>query len=134
MLEVVGQEILQLIPTAIMTVLSVTCVDVPTDAETRRLTLGNGHDEPVQFTRGDAERLRTIEVQHKATHKKLDSLTSAFNKFLVAHDTAHDNLNKALEKNTRFRRVTLRILLWTITSGTGLAVLAAGAKTIGWLN
>lgn len=82
-----------------------------------------GKNEPVAFTRDDAERLRAIEVKQDITLKYLHKL-----------QYANEDIVKAVRKNTHFRNTTTRILLWFLPTGAGLALLAAGVKAMGWLN
>jgi hypothetical protein len=96
--------------------------------------MSNGSNEPVEFTRNDAERLKIIEVKQSESHTKLDNIDKKLDAFLLAHVTKHSELDKRVEENARFRRVVVRVLLWVFTTGTGLGLLAAGTKAMGWLN
>lgn len=96
--------------------------------------MGNGSNEPVEFTRNDAERLKVIEVKQSESHNKLDSISAKLDAFLLAHVTKHVELDKRIEENARFRRIVVRVLVWMFTTSAGLGLLAAGAKAVGWLN
>lgn len=96
--------------------------------------MGNGQNESIGFTRGDAERLKEIEVKQDAGHAKLDLLYNKLDQFVSAHVGRHEELEKGIAANTRFRKYTVRALLWIFTTSTGLGLLAAGAKAMGWLH
>lgn len=95
--------------------------------------MGNGSNEPIQFTRADAERLKTIEIRHDQSHAKLDTLITKIDRFLSVHVTNHIDLDKRVASNTRFRRNIIKVTLWVFSTSTGLGLLAAGAKAAGWL-
>lgn len=80
--------------------------------------MGNGLNEPIQFTRGDAERLRVIEKSHDELHKKHDAFME------VLHDNLRE-LQKQIDSNTRFRRVLTKVALWVITPGAGISGIIA---------
>lgn len=85
--------------------------------------MGNGKNEPVEFTRGDAETLVKI-------HDKIEQITE----FIADHMIKHDTQDEEVESNTRFRKTTLKIMVWIFTSSAGLGLLAAGAKATGWFD
>lgn len=96
--------------------------------------MGNGHNEPVKFTRGDAERLRAIEIQHGESHSKIKEIAGKIDTFLTVHDKRHTATDKEVANNTRFRKNAVRVLLWIFTTSSGVGLLAATAKAMGWLN
>lgn len=87
--------------------------------------MGNGPNEPVQFTRGDAVRLGNIEIKHDDLHGKIDSIIER----LDAFHKAHNSLKSKVDANTRFRRVLVKVSAWAIPSS---ATCVAVAKALGW--
>ncbi|MFA7286925.1 MAG: hypothetical protein WC052_04680 [Patescibacteria group bacterium] len=96
--------------------------------------MSNGSNEPIEFTRGDAERLIVIETKQTATNEKLDDLATGISTFMNDYSLHHVALEKAVAANTRFRKTTIRILLWVISTSGGLGLLAAVAEAAGWLH
>jgi ribosome-associated translation inhibitor RaiA len=90
-------------------------------------------DEPIEFTRMDGERIRVTEASQAGIHEKLDGLTDKIDAFLSSHAKEHVDLDKRVECNSRFRRNTIRVLVWAAGSGLFTTALAAGAKAMGWL-
>ncbi len=96
--------------------------------------MGNGLNEPVEFTRGDAERLQAIEVKQNTAYAKLDTLADKFDYFITTHTQQHVEIERRVDHNSRFRRNTVSVLLWVFSSGVALALLATGVKAMGWLD
>jgi len=96
--------------------------------------MGNGANEPVEFTRGDAERLIGINLRQTTIDKNLENLIKKFDEFALVQHDKHRILGKQIEANTRFRQVIIKISLWIFTTGAGLGLLAVGAKAVGWIN
>ena len=96
--------------------------------------MANGRNEPVEFTRGDAERLRTIEVKQNTGHDKLDSLSNKLEFFITTHQSQHIDLDKRVSRNSRFIRIVTKVAIWVFTTSSGLGLIAMGAKAFGWLN
>ena len=96
--------------------------------------MANGHNEPVKFTRGDAERLRVIEVDQQTSHAKLDKLIEKIDSFIKVHDEKHDKLNEQIGTNTRFVCIVKRVCIWALSVSGGLGLLATIAKASGWLD
>lgn len=94
--------------------------------------MGNGTNEPVQFTRGDAERLAIVVKSHASLHRKMDELLKEWRDYRDVHATEHETLKEKVEENARFRRTVTRVLLFFFTTSTGLGLIAAGAKALGW--
>ena len=90
----------------------------------------NGPNEPIEFTRGDAERLARMEQSQESVHTKLERIFSYFKKT----DTRYDTLKETVDSNARFRRVVVRVFVWIFTTSAGLGLIAAGAKAMGWVN
>lgn len=91
--------------------------------------MGNGDNESIQFTRGDAERLCNIETRHDELHDKVDLMTKSLNAFLKAHRIEHTELNAKVHRNSRFRRGVIKTALWTLTPTGTLAIVA---RAFGW--
>lgn len=72
--------------------------------------MANGKNEPVQFTRGDAERLQSIATVQQALCKKSDTIIIELQKY-----------TQEVKANTRFRKAAVKILLWVVTPGVGLS-------------
>jgi hypothetical protein len=96
--------------------------------------MGNGKNEPVEFTRGDAERLRVIELKQHQVHTKMGSLVLKIEQHLAKHDEVHISVDRRVAKNSQYRRTTTRIFVWVVSTGGGLGLLATGARAMGWLN
>ena len=96
--------------------------------------MGNGPNESVEFTRADAERIQAIELRQKVGNESLNKLIKRFDSFITLQHTERTVLNKQVNKNSRFRRNTVKVLLWLLTTCTGSSLLAIGAKAMGWLN
>ncbi len=93
-----------------------------------------GKDEPIEFTRGDAERLRGIEDSQHITCRKIDKIITKVNNIISTQTVECVRMTKQIDKNTRFRRIIIRVLLWIITTSTSLGIIAAGAKAMNWIN
>lgn len=91
-------------------------------------------DEPIEFTRGDAERLRGIEDSQRSTCHKIDKIIAKVDNIISTQTVECVRMTKQIDKNTRFRHVITRILIWAITTGTSLGIIAAGAKAMNWIN
>ncbi len=91
--------------------------------------MGNGSNEPVQFTRGDAERLGNIEIRHNDLHKKMDLMAMKIDVFLNTHRITHKVLETAVGKNSRFRRTFMKITLYVLSPS---GVIMVVAKAFGW--
>lgn len=96
--------------------------------------MANGKNEPIEFTRGDAERLRTIEVTQESLHEKLDIVIDKFDHFVTSHQEQHFELNRRIASNSRFRKTLIKVALWIFTAGGSMSLLTVGARAIGWLN
>jgi len=96
--------------------------------------MSGGANEPIEFTRGDAERLKGIEVIQKTTCKKIDILFTKIDAFSIAHTGKHVEIDKQIEKNARFRRIVIKALLWVFSTSAGIGILTAGIKATGWLD
>ena len=96
--------------------------------------MGNGTKEPVEFTRGDSDRLCIIEVQQKETITKVDILATKIDIFLQTHATEHSVLRKQIDTNSRFRHTVKHVLFWLISSSVGLALCREIVRSVGWLN
>jgi hypothetical protein len=92
--------------------------------------MGNGSNEKIEFTRGDAERLKEIENKVKTTNRAVGFLRTE----LKEHGALHTQLNEDVSANNRFRRIVVRICIWLVTSAVGSGILASIAKAAGWLN
>jgi len=95
--------------------------------------MGNGENQEVQFTRGDAERLKTIEINQNDMHEKLDAFINKINSYMDLHNTRHLLLNDHINKNVRFRKGFIKVLLW-LTSSAGLAAIIFVIQSLGWLG
>ncbi len=96
--------------------------------------MSNGHNEPVQFTRGDAERLKAIETTQGLSNTKLDAMDGKLDSFINAHIAKHEALEDKVGINSRFRRVIMRIV-WTVISTGGITgLLATVAEAFGWFS
>jgi hypothetical protein len=91
--------------------------------------MGNGTNEPIQFTRGDAERIANTEIRHNELHDKVDLMTEILNAFLETHRIEHTELNAKVHRNSRFRRGIIKVALWTLTPTGTLAIVA---RAFGW--
>ena len=96
--------------------------------------MGNGNNEPIQFTRGDAERLKVIETNQNGLNTKVDGITKNLDSYFKIHATQHEALNKHVKNNSRFRKTLIRISLWIFSSGGGIGVFIFLAKQFGWLH
>lgn len=96
--------------------------------------MANGKNEPIQFTRGDAERLVKVEDGMKDNGKKLDSVVEKIGEFVDAHIDKHDDLEKVVEANVRFRRLFTKILLWVISTSGGIGIIFFFVERAGWLH
>jgi len=85
--------------------------------------MANGVNEPIEFTRGDAERIARIEIM-------LTNVTNFIGKHIIIHET----IKTSIDSNSRFRKISVKIMLWIFTTSAGLGLLAVGAEAIGWLN
>ncbi len=88
----------------------------------------------IDFTREDAERLKAIELLHGIAHAQLDDIEIKLDSYLALHQRFHSDLDAIVATNTRFRVITVRVLVWVFTTTTGLGLLASGAKAMGWLG
>ena len=91
--------------------------------------MGNGGNESIQFTRGDAERLGKIEIRHDELHEKVDLMMEKIDTYSEAHRTEHAKLAAEVRRNARFRRGVVKTTLWAVTP-TG--VFAVIARVCGW--
>lgn len=88
--------------------------------------MANGKDEPVIFTRGDAERLVRIETGMSEGNRLSEELKSTMSAFITAHEIKHKAMQDEVDANSRFRKMTIRIVLWVLggTVSTGAVVKA----------
>jgi len=89
-----------------------------------------GESEPIEFTRDDADRLTRIETTQGDFSEKLDKILD----LVVEHAKKHTELEIAVDRNTRFRRVCIKVGFWVLTSGGVAGLLTTGAKAMAWLG
>lgn len=87
--------------------------------------MSNGKNEPIQFTRGDAERIERIDGKQDEIHNKVDGIIDRLDEFHEVYVT----LRSTVDKNARFRRTFIKITLYVL-SPTG--IFAIMAKAFGW--
>ncbi len=87
--------------------------------------MGNGENEPIQFTRGDADRITRIDGKQDDLHTKLDDIVDKLSEFAKSYNT----LKVTVNRNRRFRRTFVKIALYVL-SPSGLIIVAA--KAFGW--
>jgi len=91
--------------------------------------MANGNNEPLHFTRNDAERLKAIEILQTSAEKKLTHLCNTIHQFM----NNHKDTTKQVVLNTNFRKTTKKVLLWFFTSSIFIGVLVSIARSMGWL-
>jgi hypothetical protein len=84
--------------------------------------MANGQNEPIEFTRGDAERLVTIENGQTELGDSFDAFQQEWRAYRAQHGESHQCLSRETNANTRFRLRTKRVFLWIITPGAGLGI------------
>jgi len=84
--------------------------------------MANGQNEPIEFTRGDAERLVRVETGQSDLSDKLDMLQKEWREYRAQHGESHQKIARDTSDNTRFRLRTKRIFLWIITPSAGLGL------------
>ena len=87
--------------------------------------MGNGKNQPIQFTRGDAERIERIDGRQDELHIKVDDIVDRMDEFTRDYVT----LRATVGKNRRFRRTFIKIALYVLSPS---GMFAITAKALGW--
>lgn len=96
--------------------------------------MGNGENEPIQFTRGDADRLTRLEDHTKKLSSSIGNFIVKIEKYIDSHEQDNEETKDEVDANTRFRKTFKTVALWLVSSSAGILLLKTIAESFGLIR